>query len=334
MKPNELPSPDVLEEMLERFNQECSTHLLIKIPTESDPKRAAIVDDPEAELMSMIGLDDVKQAVLKNLCYHRIMTSRKAAGRKVPLRLTHMLLTGNPGTGKTTVARLIGRIYKKNGLLTRGNLVEANRGTMVGRYIGETEQRTRELIEEARGGILFIDEIYSLVEAGDDGSSRDFGMKAIDTLMTVLSEPKDDVMVIGAGYPDKIRRFVEANPGLASRFPNVISFGDYTEDHLGQIAMSEFGKYEFDLTQDAKGKMMDIILRARRMENFGNARFVVNLIHCHIIPNFCDRIVHDPNCPEAEKANMSTIEPQDIPSFAEVMPLLAGKNRKAVGFAN
>ncbi len=150
------------------------------------------------ELMALTGMEEVKEAVLSQINYHKIMQMRHAAGRKTPQRLPHMLLTGNPGTGKTTVARLIGKIYKEEGILKSGHLVEVNRAALVGKWIGETEEKTTQYLKDAKGGILFIDEMYSLIETNEP-SGRDFGLKVIDTLMPVLTNSNSDIMVIGEG---------------------------------------------------------------------------------------------------------------------------------------
>lgn len=174
-------------------------------------------------LSGLTGMDNIKEKIESEINYYKIMNMRKKAGHKIPKRLPHLLLTGNPGTGKSTVARLIAQIYKEEGILKKGQIIETCRAQIVGRWIGETEQRMTDLIQAANGGILFIDEIYSLIENDRDSpfSNKDFGIKAIDTLMPILSDPYSGVMVIGAGYSESISNFIAANPGLASRFPNV-----------------------------------------------------------------------------------------------------------------
>lgn len=273
------------------------------------------------ELMSMTGLDEVKRAIKRELAYHKVMEQRRKAGRSVPRRLMHMLLTGNPGTGKTTCARLVGRIYRQAGLLSIGHLIETSRAGLVGQYIGQSEKVVSEKIEAARGGILFIDEIYSLVEnSGPVHESRDFGHRVLDTLMPVLSDPRADIMVIGAGYTTEMKRFIKANPGLASRFPLVLNFRDFTLDELMEIARDLLAKYEFHLTSEAEAKLTDLLTVAGRLENCGNARLVTTLIENYIIPNCCerlDRLAAEELTDEA----LSTIIAADIPSLAEIAPL-------------
>lgn len=273
------------------------------------------------ELMSMTGLDEVKRAVKRELAYHKVMERRRKAGRSVPKRLMHLLLTGNPGTGKTTCARLVGRIYRQAGLLSSGHLIETSRAGLVGQYIGQSEKVVSEKIEAARGGILFIDEIYSLVEnSGPAHESRDFGHRVLDTLMPVMSDPRADIMVIGAGYTAEMKRFINANPGLASRFPLVLNFKDFTLDELMQIGRERLAKYDYYLTPEAEAKLTDLLAAASRLENSGNARLVTTVIENYIIPNCCERLDRLAGEEPTDEA-LSTIVAADIPSPAEIAPL-------------
>nr|MDE6795259.1 AAA family ATPase [Muribaculaceae bacterium] len=229
--------------------------------------------------------------------------------------------------------RLIGKIFKEEGILSRGQCVETSRSAMVGKWIGETEQKCLELIKFAKGGILFIDEIYSLVETeGNQYSNKDFGMKAIDTLMPVLSDPESDVMVIGAGYTSSMKTFLSANPGLASRFPVVLDFEDFTIDQLMEIAVKELEKYEFVLLPEAEEKLRKLFRRAMSVKNFGNGRFVKTAIENHIIPNLCTRVMRNGDLSVADVGSTSLIQPEDIPSFQILFPLSCNSGRK-MGFA-
>ncbi len=282
------------------------------------------------ELMALTGMEEVKEAVLSQINYHKIMQMRHAAGRKTPQRLPHMLLTGNPGTGKTTVARLIGKIYKEEGILKSGHLVEVNRAALVGKWIGETEEKTTQYLKDAKGGILFIDEMYSLIETNEP-SGRDFGLKVIDTLMPVLSDSNSDIMVIGAGYSDSMRAFLAGNPGLASRFPNVLDFKDFTIDELIGIAFKELEKNDFVLAEEAYLEMQELLKKAVKVKDFGNARLVKTMINNFMIPRMCNRLAKMGNLKEIDIDQTSLIKLDDMPSFDELFPL-HGKQRRSVGF--
>lgn len=286
---------------------------------------------PFEELMSMTGLDEVKCEINRQLSFHRIMTLREKSGKRTPKRLLNMLLIGNPGTGKTTCARLIGQIYQEAGILSTGQFVEVSRATLVGEYIGHSEKRVSDKIEEAKGGILFIDEIYSLADDGGvNNGKNDFGHNVIDTLMPVLSDPNSGLIVIGAGYPDEMGRFLRANSGLASRFPVVLGLNDFSLDELMNIAHSNIRRYDFIIAPEAETKLRELIKSASRNKNFGNARFVVTLIENHVIPNLCMRLDRIANiAPDSDL--LSTIVANDIPDIYAISPLNES-NRKCIGF--
>lgn len=333
METQHLPTYDEILRLLEFFSDliedEEKDVVVYKLRTEpSNPVHISALE----ELMSMTGMEHVKDAVMSQINYHKIMRMRRAAGRKIPQRLPHMLLTGNPGTGKTTVARLIGKIYKEEGILNSGHLIEVNRATLIGKWIGETEEKTTQFIKDAKGGILFIDEMYSLIEINDPNpSGRDFGMKVIDTLMPVLSDPDSDVMVIGAGYTDTMRAFLNANPGLASRFPFVLEFKDFTVDELTGIALKELEKNDFVLAEEAYNKMRELLEQAVKVKDFGNARLVNTMIHNFMLPRMCNRFAKMNHIEELDIDQTSLITLADLPSFKELFPF-QGKQRRSVGF--
>jgi SpoVK/Ycf46/Vps4 family AAA+-type ATPase len=184
-----------------------------------------------------------------------------------------MIFTGNPGTAKTTVARLLARIYAQLGVLANGHLIEVSRTDLVGEYIGQTAPRTTSRFNQASGGVLFIDEAYSLVPPD---SFRDFGNEAISTLLKLMEDHRDEVVVIAAGYPKEMRRFVESNPGIASRFPTSIGFADYDPDELWAIFRLYADKAGFSLLDGVQSAFLRLVPDPRP-EAFGNGRFVRNV---------------------------------------------------------
>ncbi|WP_436531108.1 right-handed parallel beta-helix repeat-containing protein [Actinoplanes sp. HUAS TT8] len=222
-----------------------------------------------AQLEELIGLDRVKRDVGALVDLSRMMKRRTEAGLAAPPLSRHLVLAGNPGTGKTTVARLYGRILHALGLLSRGHLVEADRAALVGEYVGHTGPRTRALFQQALGGVLFIDEAYALVPVGQPS---DFGQEAISTLVKLMEEHRDEVVVIAAGYPDDMGRFIASNPGLASRFTRVIAFEDFTPDELVRIVRQLADKHEYTLDEPTVGALTEHFATVERSIHFGNGR--------------------------------------------------------------
>lgn len=192
------------------------------------------IESIKKELNEIVGLNEVKKIVLSMEDHYRVQTLRKKKGLKTSNISKHMIFTGNPGTGKTTIARLISRLMKAVGVLSSGQLVEVTRADLVGKYVGHTAPQTLQVIESALGGVLFIDEAYSLYRGKDDS----FGLEAIDTLVKAMEDYRDDLIVILAGYSKEMEEFLTSNSGLKSRFPNHIEFPDYTAEELNQITLS------------------------------------------------------------------------------------------------
>ena len=226
------------------------------------------------ELNALTGLQSVKSEVNDLINFLKVQSMRKEQGLPARSVSLHMVFSGNPGTGKTTVARLLGRIFKDIGALPGGQLVEANRKDLVAGYVGQTDKKTEAKIEEALGGVLFIDEAYTLVEGGDN----DFGHEAINTLLTEMENKKDNLCVIIAGYSDRIGEFLDSNPGLQSRFNRYIDFEDYSADELQKIFLSlcKHDGYSLDeAATEVAAKHFETLVE-NKDENFGNARTVRN----------------------------------------------------------
>lgn len=226
------------------------------------------------ELNQMIGLDEAKKVINQTLNYYKAQKIFADKGMKNDHPAMHMVFTGNPGTAKTSVARLFARIMKENGLLSKGGLIEAGRGDMVGKYVGWTAPKIQRKFQEARGGVLFIDEAYSLVD-DRDGS---FGDEAINTIVQEMENHRDDVVVIFAGYPDKMERFLQKNPGLKSRIAYHVPFSDYNTESLCEIAKLIAKQKGLNLTDEACDKLTGIFENARKESDFGNGRYVRNVI--------------------------------------------------------
>jgi len=233
------------------------------------------VDDVLAELDALVGLEEVKSEVRKIVNLAKVNEARRAQGLKVPPMTYHMVFTGNPGTGKTTVARLVARAFAALGIAKKGHLVETDRSGLVGRYAGETAVKTNDKVDEALGGVLFVDEAYQLVS----GDGDDYGREAIATLLKRMEDDRDRLIVIAAGYTDEMRDFLDANSGLRSRFSKTIEFADYSAPELSAIFRSMARKNEFVLSEDLDRGLDEAMkkLTARRDRTFGNARFVRQL---------------------------------------------------------
>ena len=243
------------------------------------------------ELTAMVGLDDVKQGIATMANNTRFFIERRRRGLPTSGQVAyHAIFTGNPGTGKTTVARQLGRIYHSLGLLSRGDVIVADRTRLVGRYIGETEENMKAVLEEARGNVLFIDEAYNLYDGSSD--RKDFGARVIDSLLTVLSQPDPDMLIVFAGYEKEMDAMLNTNPGLMGRFPYKYRFSDYDAGQLMEIAVRLFERDAYILTDEARSLLEKTIALtlSQVTRNFGNARWMEQYIRNGIIPAMADRL--------------------------------------------
>lgn len=262
----------------EWYNNKLKTGIYPQYKDIVTAKREVIKAAPKGtayyELNQMIGLDEAKKVIIQALNYHKAQKLFADKGMKNDHLAMHMVFTGNPGTAKTSVARLFARIMKENNLLSKGNLIEVGRGDLVGKYVGWTAPTIQKKFKEAQGSVLFIDEAYSLVD-DRDGS---YGDEAINTIVQEMENHRDDVVVIFAGYPDKMERFLQKNPGLRSRITYHVPFNDYDTESLCSIAKLIAKQKGLNLTEEACDKLREIFDNARAESDFGNGRYVRNII--------------------------------------------------------
>lgn len=277
-----------------------------------ETKEGKTLEELLAELDALIGLDSVKKSIRENITYLNFTKLRKEKGFEDNSKMSlHSIFTGNPGTGKTTVVNMLGKIYQKMGLLSKGHVVEVDRAALVGEYIGQTAPRTKKMIDSARGGILFIDEAYSLARADDD--SKDFGKEVIEILLKEMSDGAGDIAIIGAGYPKQMKSFIESNPGLKSRFTQYFHFDDYLPEELYAISVYAAKKKQVTFSPEADEYLKEQLTEAyrKRDENFGNARFV-NAVVDEAKQDMGLRLMKAANLSELSNEELSTITIEDL----------------------
>lgn len=244
--------------------------------SETEREKHYVLEKIEKELEELVGLKELKHFIKEIYAWLYVNKCRKEQGLKAGNQVLHMIFKGNPGTGKTTVARVLAKLFKEMEVLSKGHLLEVERADLVGEYIGHTAQKTRDLIKKASGGILFIDEAYSLARGGE----KDFGKEAIDTLVKSMEDQQHDFVLILAGYSREMEKFLTLNPGLPSRFPITMNFPDYSNDELMEIAKIMVKEREYELSKDAEWKLREYLqtLKFERSYNFSNGRLIRNLI--------------------------------------------------------
>jgi Cdc6-like AAA superfamily ATPase len=282
------------------------------VPPEPEPlPPARSVDDLLAELDALVGLQPVKTEVRQVAALLRVQQLRAEFGLPIIDTNRHLVFTGNPGTGKTTVARLVAEIYRALGVVPQGQLIECDREDLVAGFVGQTAIKTTEVVKKAVGGVLLIDEAYALARGGDN----DFGREAIDTLVKLMEDHRSDLVVIMAGYPAEMQTLLDTNPGLRSRFSKVIHFDDYTDDELVSIFTSMGGSKRYEPDPSAIDALRIILAGVPRTQGFGNARLVRNLFEQAIVRH-AGRMVRIATPPGPTEAELTTLIGVDVGDVA------------------
>lgn len=280
--------------------KQVNNSLIVSNPNES-------IDDILKELDSLIGLDGVKQEIKTLINFIKVQKAREVSGLKSSSVSYHIIFTGNPGTGKTTVARIVAKIYKALGILKQGQLVETDRSGLIAEYVGQTAVKVNKTVDSAINGVLFIDEAYSI--AGE--TQNDFGKEAIATLIKRMEDDRDKLIVVVAGYTNEMNTFIETNPGFKSRFNRYVEFADYSPQELFDIYQSQCSKLDYNLTDEAKIKLKAVLEDAYndRNKTFGNGRFVRNIFE-KSLERQANRIA---SITSLNKDILTTITVDDIP---------------------
>lgn len=273
-------------------------------------------------LQKMVGITQIKAVIEKALNYNKLQKIYREKGIKTGRPVMHMVFTGNPGTAKTTVARLLAQIMQDNGLLSRGHLVEVGRSDLVGKYVGWTAKCVKEKFKEAKGGVLFIDEAYSLL----DDRAGSYGDEAINTIVQEMENHREELVVIFAGYPEKMEEFIQKNPGLRSRIAFHVSFPDYNELELCQIAQLMGKEKGIEFTQEAMGKLRTVFRYMGKKDDFGNGRYVRSMLE-QAQMNQAERLLKK-DISTITDTELFTITAEDIE-----IPLMEREERRVIGFA-
>ena len=305
-------APDPSDEEVEKLKKELSE----KVESEKTQQDSVVVNDvlegdPYQELDDLIGLGSVKEEVRSLANFVKLQKEREAKGLKTAKVSYHLVFYGSPGTGKTTVARIVGRIYKDLGVLKKGHTVETDRAGLCGQYVGQTGPKTDSVIAKALDGVLFIDEAYSLVPEG--GSGNDYGQEAISTILKRMEDYRDRLVVIVAGYKGEMQRFIDSNPGLQSRFNRYIDFPDYTGGELSQIFKMYMKKNQYTLSADAEKYLKERFdyAVAHKDRNFGNARYARNVFEKSIQAQ-ANRLANEKDLDKLGKDKLTELTVEDL----------------------
>jgi SpoVK/Ycf46/Vps4 family AAA+-type ATPase len=281
--------------------------LLADVPDTLTRAAGDVPGDPLAEIERLVGLTEIKQEVARLAAEARADRLRRDADIVPAAPARHMVFMGNPGTAKTTIARLIAAVYARLGLLSSGHLVEVTRADLVAEFVGQTAPRVRGVVERALGGVLFLDEAYALSAAG--GDRRDFGHEAISELLRLMEEHRGDLVVIVAGYDAEMEDFLKANPGLRGRFPKVLRFPDYSDDELVTIFEVMAADAGFMLAEGVVDTLRGLVAAHRRDASFGNARLVRNLLEAAI----SRQALRITSGGDVDTAEVRLLRPADLP---------------------
>ncbi|MFR9593997.1 MAG: AAA family ATPase, partial [Rikenellaceae bacterium] len=292
------------EDLLDSSMSQLTTIEACDIPNYNAEQEGAM--EAIAKLDNMVGLNSLKSQIRSHLSYIRFVQARRDHKISTSIPPLHMVFTGNPGTGKTSVAEYLGDIYRSLGILSVGNVIKVTRADMIDNIVGGTEEKMKNLLAAARGSILFIDEAYTLFEK----HGVDFGKNAVEVLLDALGKENSDMIVILAGYPKEMEDLLSMNPGLKGRFPYTFNFEDYDEEELFEIAESVVKRNNLTLNEEAAQALKAVIRRECKIKdsNFSNARFVVRLITTQVLPNMATRLEG-----ETDLSKLSEIQQQDIP---------------------